>query len=68
MKATLAIIIAMIAAVTVVGAMTTITALNVFAQNESSHMRQLINDCMYNNASACKALEGNNTTVRSQPG
>ena len=64
MKATLFITIAIIAAITALGTMTTITAPNVFAQNGSSQMKQLINACMYNNASACRALEGNSSTTR----
>jgi Na+-translocating ferredoxin:NAD+ oxidoreductase RnfG subunit len=70
MKARLAITMAMIAAVTAAGVMTTttITTFNVFAQNDPSNVNQLIKACMYNNASTRRALEGNNTTVQSQLG
>ncbi len=45
------------------GAMTAITTFEIFAQNESSPMDQLINDCMYNNVTACDALEHYNSTT-----
>jgi|GEM_PF-6083029 hypothetical protein len=64
MKDSLFITVVSIVAITVLAAMTTIAAPNVFAQNVSSQMKQLINACMYNNATACKALEGNSTTTR----
>ena len=44
-------------------AVTAITTLETFAQNESSLMDQLINDCMYNNVTACNALEHYNSTT-----
>lgn len=64
MKDSLFITVVSIVAITVLAAMITIAAPNVFAQNVSSQMKQLINACMYNNATACKALEGNSTTTR----
>jgi hypothetical protein len=64
MKATLFITVVIIAAITALDAMTTITAPTVFAQNGSLQMKQLINSCMYNNASTCRALEGNSSTTR----
>jgi hypothetical protein len=45
------------------GAMTAITTFEIFAQNESSPMDQLISDCMYNNVTACDALEHYNSTT-----
>jgi hypothetical protein len=45
------------------GAITTITTIEIFAQNESSPMERLINDCMYNNVTACNALEHYNSTT-----
>ncbi len=45
------------------GAVTAFTTLEIFAQNESSPMDQLINDCMYNNVTACNALEHYNSTT-----
>lgn len=45
------------------GALTAITTFEIFAQNESSPMEQLINDCMYNNVTACNALEHYNSTT-----
>lgn len=45
------------------GAMTAITTFEIFAQNGSSPMEQLINDCMYNNVTACNALEHYNSTT-----
>jgi hypothetical protein len=44
-------------------AMTAITTFEIFAQNESSPMNQLINECMYNNVTACNALEHYNSTT-----
>ncbi len=45
------------------GAMIAITTLEIFAQNENSPMDQLINECMYNNVTACNALEHYNSTI-----
>lgn len=45
------------------GTMIAITTLEIFAQNKSSPMDQLINECMYNNVTACNALEHYNSTI-----
>ena len=44
------------------GAMTAITTIETFAQNQSSYMDQLIDECMYNNVTACNAIEHYNST------
>jgi hypothetical protein len=44
-------------------AITAITTCEIFAQNESSPMDRLTNDCMYYNATACNALEHYNFTT-----
>ena len=61
MLTTIVIIVAVAAAAT--GATTVITTIEIFAQNKSSPMDQLINDCMYNNVTACNALEHYNSTT-----
>ena len=38
------------------------TTLEIFAQNQSSYLDKLINECMYNNVTACNALEHHNST------
>jgi hypothetical protein len=65
MLTTLVIIIAVVAAA---GATTAATTVEIFAQNESSPMDQLINDCMYNNVTACNALEHYNSTTHPATG
>ena len=45
------------------GAVTAITTFEIFAQNGSSLMEQLINDCMYNNVTACNVVEHYNSTT-----
>ncbi len=60
------IMIAVVATAAVAGAMTTITTFDIFAQ-KSSNWDQLVNDCWYNNVTACKVLEGNSTTAYMQP-
>jgi len=45
-----------------ISAMTAIVTIEIFAQNQSSYMDQLINECMYNNVTACNALEHYNST------
>ena len=60
MLTTIVIIVAVAAAA---GATTAITTFEIFAQNESPPMDQLINDCMYNNVTACNALEHYNSTT-----
>jgi hypothetical protein len=61
MLTTIVIIVAVAAAAA--GATTAATTIKIFAQNESSPMDQLINDCMYNNVTACNALEHYNSTI-----
>ncbi len=61
MLTTIVIIVAVAAAAT--GVTTVITTIEIFAQNKSSPMDQLINDCMYNNVTACNALEHYNSTT-----
>ena len=61
MLTTIVIIVAVAAAAA--GATTEATTIEIFAQNESSPMDQLINDCMYNNVTACNALEHYNSTT-----
>jgi len=61
MLTTLVIIVAVAAAAA--GATTATTTIEIFAQNESSPIDQLINDCMYNNVTACNALEHYNSTT-----
>lgn len=65
MKIMLTTIVIIVAVVVVVaaGATSAITTFEIFAQNESSPMDQLINDCMYNNVTACNALEHYNSTT-----
>ena len=60
MNANLVIIIAI--AATAIYTMTAITTIEIFAQNQSSYMDKLINECMYNNVTACNALEHYNST------
>jgi hypothetical protein len=62
MLTTIVIIVAVIAAAAT-EATTVITTIEIFAQNKSSPMDQLINDCMYNNVTACNALEHYNSTI-----
>lgn len=63
MKANLTILVIMIAvAATAIYAMTAITTIEIFAQNQSSYMDKLINECMYNNVTACNTLEHYNST------
>lgn len=45
-----------------ISTMTTIATIEIFAQNQSSYMDRLINECMYNNVTACNALEHYNST------
>ncbi|TVP41861.1 hypothetical protein [Candidatus Nitrosocosmicus arcticus] len=69
MNTMLAIIVIMIAVGGVAtGTLTTITTIDIFAQNATSHFNQLINDCMINNVTACNALENYNSTVYPQSG
>jgi hypothetical protein len=51
-----------IAGAAAISAMTAIATTEIFAQNQSSYMDQLINECMYNNITACNALEHYNST------
>lgn len=62
MLATIVIIVAVAVAVPT-GATTALTSLEIFAQNESSSMDQLINDFMYNNVTAYNALAHYNSTT-----
>ena len=50
------------------GTMISHNTFEIFAQNESSPMDKLINDCMYNNVTACNALEHYNSTTYSATG
>ena len=61
MLTAIVIIVAVVAAAD--GAPTAITTFEIYAQNKSSSMDQLINDCMYNNVTACNALEHYNSTT-----
>ena len=63
MLTTIVIIVAVAAAAAAAGATTAATTIEIFAQNESSPMEKLINDCMYNNVTACNALEHYNSTT-----
>jgi hypothetical protein len=63
MLTTIVIIVTVAAAAAAAGATTAATTIEIFAQNESSPMDQLINDCMYNNVTACNALEHYNSTT-----
>ena len=63
MKIMLTTIVIIVVAAAAAGATTAITTIEIFAQNESSPMDQLINDCMYNNVTACNALEHYNSTT-----
>ena len=63
MKIMLTTIVIIVALAAVSGAATAITTYEIFAQNKSSPMDQLINDCMYNNVTACNALEHYNSTT-----
>jgi opacity protein-like surface antigen len=66
MLTTIVIIVAVAAAAAAAaaaGATTAATTIEIFAQNERSPMDQLINDCMYNNVTACNALEHYNSTT-----
>ena len=63
MKIMLTTIVIIVVAAAAAGATTVITTIEIFAQNESSPMDQLINDCMYNNVTACNALEHYNSTT-----
>ena len=56
-------IVIIVALAAVSGAATAITTYEIFAQNKSSPMDKLINDCMYNNVTACNALEHYNSTT-----
>ncbi len=56
-------IVIIVVAAAAAAATTAITTIEIFAQNESSPMDQLINDCMYNNVTACNALEHYNSTT-----
>jgi hypothetical protein len=63
MHANLIVLVIMISiAGAVMGAMTAITTIETFAQNQSSYMDQLIDECMYNNVTACNAIEHYNST------
>jgi hypothetical protein len=68
MLTTIVIIVAVAAAAAAAGATTAATTTEIFAQNESSPMDQLINDCMYNNVTACNALEHYNSTTHPATG
>jgi hypothetical protein len=50
------------------GAITTITAIDGFAQNKISRLDQLIKDGMINNVTASNSLKYNNPTAQSQSG
>jgi hypothetical protein len=63
MNAMLTIKIVMMVAFAAAGATTTNNILDIFAQKESSYMDQLINECMYNNVTACNTLEHYNSTT-----
>jgi len=63
MKIMLTTIVIMVAVAAAAGATTANTTFDIFAQNDSSPMDQLINDCMYNNVTACNALEHYNSTT-----
>jgi hypothetical protein len=56
-------VVVVVAAAAAAGATTGATTIEIFAQNESSPMDQLINDCMHNNVTACNALEHYNSTT-----
>jgi len=63
MNSNLTVIVIMIAiAGATISVMTTMATIEIFAQNQSSYMDQLINECMYNNVTACNALEHYNST------
>ncbi|HKR74526.1 MAG TPA: hypothetical protein VJR94_10500 [Candidatus Nitrosocosmicus sp.] len=63
MNANLIVLVIMISiAGAAMGAMTAITTIETFAQNQSSYMDQLIDECMYNNVTACNAIEHYNST------
>ncbi len=63
MNANLTVLVIMTAiAGAAISAMTAIATIEIFAQNQSSYMDQLINECMYNNVTACNALEHYNST------
>ena len=63
MNTNLTVLVIMIAvASTTISATTTIATQEIFAQNQSTYMDQLINECMYNNVTACNALEHYNST------
>ena len=65
MKIMLAIKVIMVTVIAglVPGTMIAHNTFDIFAQNESSPMDKLINDCMYNNVTACNALEHYNSTT-----
>lgn len=58
----LLIMIAVASTTTISATTTTIATQEIFAQNQSTYMEQLINECMYNNVTACNALEHYNYT------
>ena len=64
MNANLTVLVIMIAvaSTTISATTTTIATQEIFAQNQSTYMDQLINKCMYNNVTACNALEHYNST------
>lgn len=47
---------------TTISATATIATQEIFAQNQNTYMDHLINECMYNNVTACNALEHYNST------
>lgn len=59
---TVLVIMTAIAGAAAISAMTAIATIEIFAQNQSSYMDQLINECMYNNVTACNAIEHYNST------
>ncbi|MGD9671966.1 MAG: hypothetical protein AB7U98_00635 [Candidatus Nitrosocosmicus sp.] len=63
MNTNLTVLVIMISvASTTISATATIATQEIFAQNQNTYMDHLINECMYNNVTACNALEHYNST------